>query len=164
MTSSDSAASPVKMRTFGLLTIHLPDEEYRSLGIRAGARWWRKRRPGWRLFACGIRPGHQIADSRLIRPIFPGPPGFRRIGAVAAIARVDLSLRKILDRAAQLLGPQKRARIARQKNRHAHNFDEQTSGRRETMTPHQRHVCRAEALRQIPGLLDVCDQQIGIAE
>src|SRR5262249_61316068 len=54
-----------------------------------------------------------VTAARLPRPVLPGAPGFRRVGTVTAIAGIDLALPQIGDLAAQELGAQQRARIAR---------------------------------------------------
>src|ERR1700686_841939 len=70
-----------------------------------------------------VGPAEHVAAARLGGPIFPGPPGFRRIGAVTAVAGVDLALGEILDLAAQLLGPHQGAGVVRQIDRHAYHLD-----------------------------------------
>src|SRR5215472_5758974 len=68
--------------------------------------------------------GQQVADAGLVGPVFPGAPSLGRIGTVAAVAGIDLALREILDPAAELLCPQQRAGVARQVDRHPHDFDQ----------------------------------------
>src|SRR5262249_60991403 len=58
--------------------------------------------------------GQHMGAAGLVGPVFPGPPRLRRIRTIAPIAGIDLALAQIFDLAAQLLGAQQRARIARQ--------------------------------------------------
>src|SRR5262249_26802758 len=69
-----------------------------------------------------------VTAARLLRPVLPGAPGFRRVRTVTAIAGIDLALPQIGDLAAQLLGAQQRARIARKIDRHPHHLDDRAGG------------------------------------
>src|SRR5215469_2015294 len=52
-----------------------------------------------------LRPGQQMAAAGPVGPVFPGAPGLRRIGPVAAVAGLDLARREVFDLAAQLPCP-----------------------------------------------------------
>src|SRR5712691_6286744 len=77
--------------------------------------------------------GQHMAATGLVGPIFPGPPSLRRIRTIAAIAGVDLARAEVFDLAAQLLGAQQRACVARQVDRHPHHLDERATGRGKTV-------------------------------
>src|SRR6266850_5359579 len=109
-------------------------------------------------------PCQQVAAAGLVRPILPGTPSLGRIRAVATIAGIDLALREVFDRAAELLCPQQRAGIARQIDRHPHDLDQRSGSRGEAMTAHQRHIVAAEAFREVAALLDIGDEQVGVAK
>src|SRR5712671_2977640 len=99
-----------------------------------------------------VRPSQHVAALSLVGPVFPGPPGLGRIGAVAGVARIDFALREIFDFAAQHLGAHQCTRIARQVDRHAHHFDDRPRRRRKTVPAHQRNAVAAEAFREIAAL------------
>jgi hypothetical protein len=46
----------------------------------------------WRVRVPAVGPGQQVAATGLVRPIFPGAPSLDRIGAVAPVAGLDLTL------------------------------------------------------------------------
>src|SRR3954464_13217477 len=106
-------------------------------------------RSGLLVLVAVVRLGQHMSTAGLGRPELPGAPGLSGIWAVAAVARVDLALPEILDLPAQLLGAQQRTRIAWQIDRHAHDLDQRTPGRGETMAPHQGNVVAGHAFRQI---------------
>src|SRR5260370_17260315 len=88
----------------------------------------------------------------LVRTVFPGPPGFRRIGAIAAVAGIDLALPQIFDLTPQLLGVQERARVARQIDRHPHHLDERAPPQSKAVTAHQSDIILFTPLPQTPPL------------
>src|SRR6516164_8339019 len=110
------------------------------------------------------RAGQHMAATGLVRPIFPGAPGLGRIGAVAAVAGIDLTLREVLDAAVYLPRPQQRAGVARQINGHPHDLDQRSPGRGEAVATHQGHVVAAQAFGEIAALFHIGDEQVGVAE
>src|SRR5258708_22751137 len=84
-----------------------------------------------------------VAAARFGGPIFPSPPSLGRIGAVAAVAGIDLALREILDLAAQLLRPHQSAGVARQIDRHAYHLDEGAHRRAKAVAAHHGHTVLA---------------------
>src|SRR5262245_30860055 len=96
-----------------------------------------------------VRTRREMADARLVGPIFPRAPGLDRIRRIATIARVDLALAKILDLAAERLGLLQRARVSRQINGHSHHLDQRPGGGGEAMAAHQCNVILAETLGEI---------------
>src|SRR5205823_5476316 len=96
-----------------------------------------------------VRAREQVPDTGLVGPIFPGPPGFGRIGAVAFVARVDLALRQIFDLTAQHLGTHQRARVARQIDREPHHLDQRSRRRRKAVAAHQRDAVLAQAFGEV---------------
>src|SRR6516164_1676873 len=99
--------------------------------------------PAWRdrsRLLMGLRViglAEHVTAAGLVRPVFPGPPGFRRIGAIATVASIDLALPQIFDLTPQLLGVQERARVARQIDRHPYHLDERAPRRSKAVTAHQ---------------------------
>src|SRR5262249_61424663 len=100
----------------------------------------------------------------LVRPVFPGPPGFRRIGAIAAVAGIDLSLPQIFDLTSQLRNAQERARVARQIDRHPHYLDERAPRRSKAVTAHQCDIVVHDAFRPNSVLLLVCYDRVDVTD
>src|SRR5213076_3296067 len=67
-----------------------------------------------------VGAGQEVAATGLVGPVFPGPPGLGRIGAVAAVAGGDFAVGQVFDLATELFRTHQGAGVARQIDRHAH--------------------------------------------
>src|SRR5207248_9934929 len=91
-----------------------------------------------------VGASEEMAATGLVGPVFPGPPGLGRIGAVAAVARRNLAVGQVFDLATQLLRAHQGAGVARQIDRHAHDLDQGARRRGKAVAAHQRDIVRTE--------------------